>query len=134
VAWRELDKNQHFVLALGDRDSRRSVGVEKDVAVLQVLSIGAMLQMLLKGVAALDWRNRRFIDHGSPLVFVGHSANIRSLYGIARKIVRNCSRGVCPLFGLAPSHDECQLVTKPLLLLLKRRSPDSLTSFGGTTS
>jgi hypothetical protein len=36
-----------------------------------------MLQMLLEGVPALDWRNGRFIDLGSPLVFVGHSDNIR---------------------------------------------------------
>lgn len=39
-----------------------------------------MLQMLLEGVPALDWRNGRFIDLGSPLVFVGHSDNIHALY------------------------------------------------------
>jgi hypothetical protein len=51
---------------------RSSIGIEKDVAVLQILGFGAVLQMLLKGVAALDWRDGRFINSARLLVFVGH--------------------------------------------------------------
>jgi hypothetical protein len=86
AAWRELDKESACVLALGDdEDERGSVGVEKNVAVLQVLSIRAMLQMLLEGVSALDWRNRCFIDLGRPLVFLSHSDSIHFSYPIARE-------------------------------------------------
>jgi hypothetical protein len=68
-----------------------------------------MLQMLLEGVPALDWRNGRFIDLGSPLVFVGHSDKY-SLFVLNSSEDRFelWSRS-CPMFGLAPSHDKCQL-------------------------
>lgn len=42
--------------------SRCSIGVEEDVAVLQVLGIGTSLEMLLKGVAALDGRDGSTVD------------------------------------------------------------------------
>lgn len=57
------------------QDSRSGGGVEQDVPVLQVLGIRAVLQVLLKRVAALvatDGRDGRLVDGGSILSFGGH--------------------------------------------------------------
>ena len=59
---------------------RSSTGVEEDVAILQVLSVGAMLQMLLEGITALDGRYRRFVHFASFLAFVGHVELVRDLW------------------------------------------------------
>ena len=45
-------------------DSRGCTGVVKDVAVFEVLSIGACLEMFLEGLLTLERGERRLVDEG----------------------------------------------------------------------
>ena len=52
---------QYGILDLA-RDSRSSIGIEQDMAILQVLSLRPVLEMLLERVAAIDRGDGSLVD------------------------------------------------------------------------
>jgi hypothetical protein len=57
----------------GCHSLRSSIGVEENVTILEVLNIRTVLEVLLKGIAALKWGDRRLVDF-----------EVRSGFGIER--------------------------------------------------
>lgn len=91
---------------------RSSIGVEEDVAILQILHVGAVLQMLLEGITALNGRYGRFVHFASFLTFVGHVELVLDLREVRQEIT------VVPVRSRAFVWNGiggvCQLGTKPL--------------------
>jgi hypothetical protein len=65
-------------------DVRRGGGVEQDVAVLEILGVGTVLQVLLQAVAALvaaDGRDGRLVDDDGAVLglFSRHDVRLESV-------------------------------------------------------
>jgi hypothetical protein len=90
VACKDLYENQHDLRRPGSIVSRSSIGIKEDIAILQILSFGTGSQMLLKGVAALDWRDGGFVDFRVLLGFVSHIELVGSCNGVQWETAVRC--------------------------------------------